>query len=141
MLNKDKFYQMVPEIKKIITIVEEINKSKRENNSKEFTNEREIKRIIKDIKSGDNLRNKFYKYLFKYDFEELRIIKSFMLTGKDIFIEMEDLDRETLISLFEEHYQEFDFPKNKTAIAGYISEKEPLDLYLTKGLNAFKKIY
>lgn len=137
-MNKKKFEEMIPDIKEIIEMVPDVRG--KEEDEEEITTGFKVD-SLEELLDQESPRRKFYKYLSGFEHDELKIIQSFMLTGRYILNGSEKFDKKTLIEMFEENFDRPSHQNDKSAMVSYISEKTlQLDRYLNKGLEAFKKI-
>jgi len=134
-MKKKKFEEMIPKVKLIIKMVPEV----RGESSGKVVSGHNID--LEELLDPDTPRANFYKYLSNLKLEELKIVQSFMLTGRYILDGVDNYDKDTLKEIFGENYERPSHQNDKGMMASYISEKSlQLDRYLNKGLEAFYKI-
>lgn len=81
-------------------------------------------------------------YLMELDYEELKIMQSFMLTGREVNHKLNEFDDEDIKDI-EEMFASFsDKPDHasKTDLVNYMVGKSPFSEYIYLGLEAYNQI-
>ncbi len=132
-MNKSKFEKMKPKVEKAMLI----SKENEDKLSEEIISgwQTDLEERMPEDPSSPELRN----YLMGLDYEELKIIQSFMLTGREVENELYRFDNEDIEDMFVS-YSDKPNHINKTAIVGYMADKSPFGEYIYHGLEAYKQI-
>lgn len=98
-----------------------------------------LTKVIKLARNKNQMgtRKKLTDYLETLKYEDIKIIQTIMYIGRDTSygIKNEEIDSD---KLFQEFYISLTWDENKYIEINQIIEKEPLDKYLTRGMELLK---
>jgi len=128
-----KFEELKPKVKKAMIMSAHLE----DESEKEMTFgvEMNIEELLEEEPPLKELRT----YLTGLDYEELKIIQSFMLTGRDVENRLEIFSNNDIEEMFERYSDKPDHAGN-SGLVGYMLGKAPFREYLYYGLRAFEKI-
>ncbi len=138
-MNKSKFEKMKSKVVKAMLISKECEeKSTDERISRGQT-------YLEEMMAVNPATLELRNYLMDLDYEELKIMQSFMLTGREINHKLNEFDSEGIkdIEDIKDMFASFsDKPDhaNKTDLVSYMVGKSPFSDYIYLGLEAYKNI-
>ena len=141
-MNKSKFEKMKPKVEKAMLISKECE----ENSTDEriCSGQNDLEDIMAENLATLELKN----YLMDLDYEELKIMQSFMLTGREVNhklnvfdgVDIKDIeDIEDIKDMFASFSDKPDHA-SKTDLVGYMVGKSPFGEYIYLGLEAYDQI-
>ena len=141
-MNKSKFEKMKPKVEKAMLISKECE----ENSTDEriCSGQNDLEDIMAENLATLELKN----YLMDLDYEELKIMQSFMLTGREVNhklnvfdgVDIKDIeDIEDIKDMFASFSDKPDHA-NKTDLVSYMVGKSPFSEYIYLGLEAYDQI-
>lgn len=141
-MDKEQFEEIIPEVKKIIKMAKKAREKEEAEETNLFGANKDPKEILEELYGKDNPRVQLTNYLTDFDYHELKIIQSFMLTGREISQSPTevDFDKETIEEIFDEFLKRSSHLGDKNALIGYMTGKIQLDEYLSKGIKNFEII-
>jgi len=141
-MNKDKFEKMRPIVENAMLISKECEEKSKD--KRISTGQTDLEEIMPVNPSTIELSN----YLMDLDYEELKIMQSFMLTGREINHKLNEFDSEGIkdiedIEDIEDMFASFSDKPNhasKSDLVSYMVGKSPFSDYIYLGLEAYNKI-
>ncbi len=138
-MNKDKFEKMRPIVENAMLISKECEE--KSTDERISTGQTDLEEIMPVNPSTLELSN----YLMDLDYEELKIMQSFMLTGREINHKLNEFGSEGIkdIEDIEDMFASFsDKPDHasKSDLVSYMVGKSPFSDYIYLGLEAYKQI-
>lgn len=135
-MNKSKFEIVKPKVEKAMLISKENEKKSTDAIISGGQTDSEEGMTEKPLTSELN------NYLLGLDYEELKIMQAFMLTGREVNHKLNEFDSVDIKDIKDMFASYSDKPDHvdKKAIVGYMAGKSPFGEYIYHGLEAYKQI-